>query len=80
MTRSQPIYSIRTSMGRELWWTTGRKRALDIAEQLNEVGDYVYANGCVGHSDDKGLKAFDLPVAVYKCSMNWVDISRTAEG
>ncbi len=63
------IYSIRTDMGRELWWTTSRKRALEVAEQLTERGDYVHGNGCVGHSDDSGLKAFDLPVAVYKSSV-----------
>jgi hypothetical protein len=63
------IYSIRTSMGRELWWTTGRKRALEVAEQLTEAGDYVHSNGCVGHSGDKGLRAIDLPVSVYKTSV-----------
>lgn len=66
--RSRPIYSIRTFMGGELWWTTSRKRALEIAAQLTEAGDYVHSNGCVGHSGEKGLKEFDLPVVVHKCS------------
>lgn len=62
------IYSIRTSMGGEVWWTTSRKRALEIAEQLTEEGDYVHSNGCVGHSSEKGLKGFELPVSVHKCT------------
>jgi len=65
------IYSIRTSMGRELWWTTSRKRAVEVAEQLDEPGRYVHSNGCVGgFSKTEGLRDFDLPVAVYKCSQS----------
>jgi hypothetical protein len=63
------IYSIRTSTGREIWWTTSRKRAIDVAEQLYELGDYVHSNGCVGHSNADGLRAHDLPVLVYKSSV-----------
>lgn len=74
------IYSIRTSMGRELWWTTSRKRALEVAEQLTEFGDYVHSNGCVGHHGPTSIESRDghtiiplrgheLPVAVYKSSV-----------
>lgn len=68
---TRPIYSVRTSLGKELWWTTSRRKALEIAEQLNEPGRHVFphSNGCVGYSDTEGLKPYDLPVAVHRCSV-----------
>lgn len=65
MTRNRPIYSIRTSLGRELWWTTSRKKAIELAASLGE-GDFV---GTQMGGDAKPLRSHDMPVAVYKSSV-----------
>lgn len=36
--RAKPIYSVRDALGRELWWTTARKSALELAHDFNVAG------------------------------------------
>lgn len=60
------IYSVRTSLGRELWWTTGRKQALEMAAQLVEPGDFV---GTRAGGNAQPLREWELPVIVYKSSV-----------
>lgn len=69
------IYSIRDSLGRELWWTTGRKAAITLAAELNEsgIGALVTEKGKCGHdykrTDPRCLTRDTVPVSVYRCSM-----------
>lgn len=65
------IYSVRDSLGQELWWTTSRAKALDIAGVLTKAGDWIHTDGRYGHDQYGlgGLKAHQLPVAVYKSSV-----------
>lgn len=62
------IYSIRTSLGRELWWSTSRRKTLALAADVNAPGEYITKDGHGAISTDKGLAAHELPLEVWKCS------------
>ena len=68
------LYSIRDALGRELWWTTARKRAVVLVDDLNAIGEgaYVKSDGTAGKWFEgyapKVMCGDTLPVAVWKCS------------
>ena len=78
--RAKPIYSVRDALGRELWWTMRRRHALELGEQLNEIGPGAYVNHRGGprpiasyafddmDAEPRVLHTDTLPVAVWKCS------------
>lgn len=67
------IYSVRDSLGRELWWTTRRKSAIEVAEKINAVTvtpghkarAFWTSNGTTTSVE---LTHHQLPADVYKCS------------
>jgi hypothetical protein len=76
------LYSVRDSLGRELWWTASRNAALSLARDFNAAGvgaclykregGKVYAARALVYSDTlengkDGLSAHQLPVSVWKC-------------
>lgn len=59
------IYSIRTNLGRELWWTTSRKAALQTSADFTSWG---FVDGRHG-GDAKPFQSHELPLLVYKSSV-----------
>jgi hypothetical protein len=82
------LYSVRDSLGRELWWTTKRNAAMALAHDFNAAGEgarlytratgSVYAARAFVYSDtlengaERGLAAHQLPVSVWKCNRSEV--------
>lgn len=66
------IYSLRTSLGREVWWTTSRRKAIDLATDVNAigVGARVMPRGIAGEAitPGEGMRGHEMPVEVWRCS------------